>query len=60
MQGSEDLKSRVRELKAGAEREAIARALEQTRWNRKEAARQLRISYKALLYKIRRYNIDQP
>ncbi len=54
-----DLKSLVRGLKDEAEREAIARALERTRWNRKEAARQLRISYKALLYKIRRYNIDQ-
>jgi len=49
----------VRGLKHEAEREAIARTLERTRWNRKEAARRLGISYKALLYKIRRYNIDQ-
>ncbi len=59
-QDPDDLKSLVRGLKDEAERDAIARALERTRWNRKEAARQLRISYKALLYKIRRYNIDRP
>jgi len=59
-QDSNDLKSLVRGLKNEAEREAIARALARTRWNRKEAARRLGISYKALLYKIRRYSIDQP
>src|SRR5262249_21338516 len=59
-QRSDDLKSLVRGLKDEAEREAIARTLERTRWNRKETARRLGISYKALLYKIRRYNIDQP
>jgi two-component system response regulator PilR (NtrC family) len=52
-----DLKSLVRGLKDDAEREAIARALEHTKWNRKEASRRLGISYKALLYKIRRYGI---
>jgi DNA-binding NtrC family response regulator len=59
-QDRNDLKSLVRGLKDEAEREAITRALERTRWNRKEAARRLGISYKALLYKIRRYNIDEP
>jgi two-component system response regulator AtoC len=59
-QDPDDLKSLVRGLKDEAEREAIARTLDRTRWNRKEAARRLGISYKALLYKIRRYNIDQP
>jgi DNA-binding NtrC family response regulator len=58
-QNPDDLKSLVRGLKDEAEREAIARTLERTRWNRKEAARRLGISYKALLYKIRRYSIDQ-
>jgi len=53
-----DLKSLVRSVKDEAEIEAITRALERTRWNRKEAARLLQISYKALLYKIRQYNID--
>ena len=56
---SEDLKSLVRSLKDEAEKEAITRALEQTNWSRKEAARLLNISYKALLYKIRQYGIGQ-
>lgn len=54
-----DLKSLVRGLKDEAECEAISRALRRTKWNRKEAARMLKISYKALLYKIRQYNLDQ-
>src|SRR5439155_217632 len=37
----------------GAEREAIAKMLERTGWNRVRAARALRISYRALLYKIK-------
>jgi two-component system response regulator AtoC len=53
-----DLKQLVRGLKDEAEMEAISQALEQTKWNRKEAARLLNISYKALLYKIRQYGID--
>jgi len=36
-----------------AEREAIERVLAQTRWNRRQAARILRISYKALLNKLK-------
>ncbi|MHB1022130.1 MAG: helix-turn-helix domain-containing protein [Acidobacteriaceae bacterium] len=35
-----------------AEREAIQQMLVVTRWNRKEAARRLQVSYKALLNKI--------
>jgi transcriptional regulator with PAS, ATPase and Fis domain len=35
-----------------AERTAIASMLRETRWNRREAARRLRVSYKALLNKI--------
>ena len=31
----------------------IERVLDQTRWNRKEAAERLQISYKALLYKMK-------
>jgi len=55
-----DLKSHVRGLREGAEISAIARALEQTNWNRKEAARTLNISYKCLLAKIRQHGLDQP
>ena len=36
-----------------AEREAIRHMLTETRWNRREAARRLKVSYKALLNKIR-------
>src|SRR5450631_1071382 len=53
------LKSVSRNAKDEAEAEAIARALEETNWNRKQAAALLKISYKALLYKIRQYGIAQ-
>ena len=55
----EDLKALVRSVKDEAEIEAISYALERTKWNRKEAARILKISYKALLYKIRQYHLDR-
>jgi DNA-binding NtrC family response regulator len=38
-----------------AEKEAIQNVLQETHWNRKEAAKVLHISYKALLYKIKKY-----
>lgn len=53
-----DLKSLARSVKYDAEGQAIARALEDTGWNRKKAAAQLNISYKALLYKIKQYNLQ--
>jgi two-component system response regulator AtoC len=53
------LKSLGRNAKDGAEAEAIAKALEQTNWNRKQAAALLKISYKALLYKIRHYRLGE-
>ena len=52
-----DLKEMVKTLKNEAEMEAIANALEENGWNRKRAATMLNISYKALLYKIRQYDI---
>ena len=52
-----DLKEMVRNLKNGAESEVISQVLEETAWNRKRAATKLNISYKALLYKIRQYDI---
>jgi two-component system response regulator AtoC len=51
------LKLLVRHAKGEAERNAIARALEETRWNRKAAAQLLSISYRALLYKIQEYQL---
>src|SRR5436305_4009564 len=53
------LKSLARSAKDEAEAEAITKALEQTNWNRKQAAAILQISYKALLYKIRQYGIAE-
>jgi DNA-binding NtrC family response regulator len=53
------LKSVARSAKDEAEAEAIRQALDQTNWNRKQAAVLLQISYKALLYKIRQYGIAQ-
>jgi len=52
------LKALVRSLKDEAEMEAIADALEKTHWCRKDAAKILGISYKALLYKIRQFGLD--
>jgi transcriptional regulator with GAF, ATPase, and Fis domain len=43
-----------------AEIQAISCALKQTGWNRKRAAQLLSISYRGLLYKIRRHNISPP
>jgi DNA-binding NtrC family response regulator len=54
------LKSLVRSAKGETEKAAIIRALEKTRWNRKAAARDLGISYRALLYKIQEYHMSPP
>jgi two-component system response regulator AtoC len=58
-ESSGGLKSLARTAKDEAEAEAITKALEETNWNRKQAAALLQISYKALLYKIRQYGIAQ-
>jgi DNA-binding NtrC family response regulator len=54
------LKRLVRGLKDDAESTVIAQTLEGTGWNRKAAAIDLKISYKALLYKIKQYNLSPP
>jgi transcriptional regulator with PAS, ATPase and Fis domain len=48
----------LRMVKAEAEKEAILLALEQSKWRRKDAARKLRISLKALYNKLRLYGLD--
>jgi len=58
--GNKSLKHMVRNLKGGAEAAAIAQQLELAGWNRKLAASELKISYKALLYKIKQYNLNPP
>jgi transcriptional regulator with PAS, ATPase and Fis domain len=42
-----------------AEKEVIQNVLQETHWNRKEAAKVLRVSYKALLYKIEKYHLNE-
>jgi two-component system response regulator AtoC len=51
------LKKLVRGLKGETESSVIAGVLEETGWNRKAAANDLQISYKALLYKIKQYDL---
>ena len=41
-----------------AEKEIIQNVLQETHWNRKHAAKLLRVSYKALLYKIQKYHLN--
>jgi len=51
--GGVDLKAVSKRAAQLAEKRVIQRVLQQTRWNRKEAAERLQISYKALLYKMK-------
>lgn len=53
------LKLAARAASRQAERELILKALKQTHWNRKRAARELQISYKSLLYKIKQTGVDR-
>jgi DNA-binding NtrC family response regulator len=54
------LKSLVASVTCEAERNAIAAALERTGWNRKAAARLLKVSYRTILYKIEQYEMRSP
>jgi len=47
------LKEASRAASREAEKELILKALTRTRWNRRRAAQELQISYKALLYKLK-------
>jgi two-component system response regulator AtoC len=52
------LKDIARRAAMAAEKAVIKEVLEKVRWNRAEAARLLKISYKAMLYKIRQVGLD--
>jgi two-component system, NtrC family, response regulator AtoC len=52
------LKAASRAASREAERELILKALARTRWNRKRAARDLQISYKSLLYKLKQIGLQ--
>ena len=55
------LKMAARAASRQTERELILSALERTKWNRKRAARELQISYKSLLYKLKQIEgLDGP
>lgn len=55
---SDSLKAAAKAASREAERELILRALERTHWNRKRAARELQISYKSLLYKLKQIGLQ--
>jgi two-component system, NtrC family, response regulator AtoC len=55
---SRSLKEAAREASRHAEREMILKQLERTHWNRKKTARDLQISYKALLYKLKQLGLN--
>ena len=50
----------MQNVKGEAEKNAISAALEETHWNRKAAARLLKVSYRTLLYKIQQYHMSPP
>ena len=54
-----DLKAVSKRAAQLAEKRVIERVLRQTRWNRKEAAGRLQISYKALLYKMKENGLSE-
>jgi hypothetical protein len=58
--GHKSLRSMLRSVKEEAERTAILAALEKTGWNRKAAARLLKVSYRSILYKIEEYQLNLP
>ena len=54
------LKEATKQASRQVERELILNTLARTRWNRKQAARVLGISYKALLYKLKHIALEDP
>ena len=53
LDGQISLKTLTRQVVRELERKVILKVLQNHHWNRKQAARSLGISYRALLYKIR-------
>ncbi len=53
------LKDAARAASREAERELIIQVLTRTRWNRRRAAQELQISYKALLYKLKQIGYEE-
>jgi len=57
---TDGLKKMLSSVKGEAEAKVIAAALQENQWKRKRTAAELKISYKALLYKMRQYGIVAP
>ena len=53
------LKEAARAASREAEKEIILQVLTRTRWNRRRAAQELQISYKALLYKLKQIGCEE-
>jgi two-component system response regulator AtoC len=53
------LKDAARAASREAEKELILQVLTRTRWNRRRAAQELQISYKALLYKLKQIGYEE-
>lgn len=53
-----NLKKISKKASSDAQRRVIREVLEKVNWNKKKAAKILKISYKALLYKIKELKID--
>jgi two-component system, NtrC family, response regulator AtoC len=53
------LKDAAKAASREAERELILQVLTRTRWNRRRAAEELKISYKALLYKLKQIGCEE-
>jgi two-component system response regulator AtoC len=58
--GTESLRDIARRGAREAERKALAEVLERVRWNRAEASRILKVSYKTLLHKIAECELTSP
>ncbi len=56
--GGISLKAASRAASREAEKELILTTLTRTRWNRRRAAAELQISYKALLYKLKQIGCE--
>jgi two-component system response regulator AtoC len=58
-EGNVPLKKYVKAAVLKVEKELILKVLRHNRWNRKKSARMLKISYRALLYKLKECGLDQ-
>ncbi|MBM3776399.1 MAG: hypothetical protein FJW37_14740 [Acidobacteria bacterium] len=52
-EGEQSLRERVRRVARQVESEIILETLERHGWNRRQAARELRISYRSMMYKMK-------